>query len=358
MRERLLQPVTVAALISVLLWSSAFVAIRYAGRELGPGELALARLAVGSLVLGVAMLLRGERIPRGRALGFAVLSGLLWFGIYNLALNAAEQRIDAGTSALVVNTGPIFLALLAGRLLGEGYPKSLLTGCAVSFAGVALIAVGVSGHGLRATWGAALCLISAVVYAGGVVAQRPALRQYSALSVTWLACTVAAVACLPWAPGLVTQLHRTSAATVAWTVYLGVGPLAIGFGTWAFALARSSSAGRLGVSTYLVPPLVVLISWIALGQAPPVLALPGGILCLAGVALSRRRRPGRAPAGAMTSAVVVGVRGTEAGGAAAGTAAAGGAEAGGAEAGGAEAGGAEAERADPSRAISPVARSS
>lgn len=295
MRERLGQPVVIAALTSVVLWSSAFVAIRYAGRELGPGELALARLASGSLVLGVAMLVRRERIPRGRSLGFAVLSGLLWFGIYNVALNAAEQRIDAGTSALLVNTGPIFLAFLAGRLLGEGFPKALLTGCLVSFAGVALIAVGVSGHGLHATWGAALCLLSAVVYAGGVVAQRPALREYSALSVTWLACTVAAVACLPWAPGLVSQLDRTNAATVGWTVYLGVGPLAIGFGTWAFALARSSSAGRLGVSTYLVPPLVVVLSWIVLGQTPPVLALPGGILCLAGVAVARRRQVRRAP---------------------------------------------------------------
>jgi drug/metabolite transporter (DMT)-like permease len=174
----------------------------------------------------------------------------------------------------------------------------------VSFAGVALIAVGVSGHGLRATWGAALCLLSAVVYAGGVVAQRPALREYSALSVTWLPCTVAAVGCLPWAPGLVSQLGRTNAATVGWTVYLGVGPLAIGFGTWAFALARSSSAGRLGVSTYLVPPLVVLPSWIALSQAPPVLALTGGILCLAGVALSRRRPLGRALASSVPSGAV------------------------------------------------------
>ncbi len=278
----------VAALVSVLLWSSAFVAIRFVGRQLGPGPLALARLSVGSLALGVAMLARRDRVPRGRAAGFAVLSGLLWFGIYNLALNAAERRIDAGTSALLVNTGPIFLAFLAGALLREGFPRALITGCMVSFAGVALIAVGVSHHGLRATWGAALCLLAAVVYAGGVVAQKPALRDASALSVTWLACTVAALACLPFAPELVGQLGRARASTIGWTVYLGIGPLAVGFATWAFALARTR-AGRLGVATYLVPPLVVAISWVALGETPPLLALPGGILCLAGVALSRRR---------------------------------------------------------------------
>jgi drug/metabolite transporter (DMT)-like permease len=275
--------------------------------------LALGRLAVGSLALGLAMLVRRERLPRGRAAGFAVISGLLWFGVYNLALNAAEQRIDAGTSALLVNTGPIFLALLAGRVLGEGYPRALMVGCAVSFAGVILIAVGVSGGGLQATWGALLCLVSAVAYAFGVVAQRPALRQSSPLAVTWLACTVAALACLGWTPGLVSELGRASGATIGWTVYLGIGPLAIGFGTWAFALSRSSSAGRLGVSTYVVPPLVVLIGWLALGQAPPLLALPGGILCLLGIGLTRRpsgglgpRARGRAPAGEAEAASVAG----------------------------------------------------
>lgn len=280
MRQRAQQPVVLAVLTSVLLWSSAFVAIRFVGRELGPGPLSLARLAVGSVTLGLVMLVRRERLPRGRATVFAVISGLLWFGIYNLALNAAERRIDAGTSAPLVNTGPIFLAFLAGAVLREGYPRALIIGCGVSFAGVALIAAGVSHHGLQATWGAALCIVAAVMYAGGVVAQKPALRESSALAVTWLACTVGAVACLPYGPELIGQLGHAGGSTIGWTVYLGVGPLAIGFGTWAFALARSN-AGRLGVSTYLVPPLVVLISWVALGETPPLLgaarraALPG-----------------------------------------------------------------------------------
>ncbi len=286
--NRVERSAALAALVSILLWSSAFVAIRYAGRELGPGPLALARLAVGSLSLGVVMLLRRERPPRGRALALAALAGLLWFALYNVALNAAERRIDAGTSALLVNTGPLFIALLAGALLREGYPRTLLAGCAVALSGTALIAAGVSHHGLQATWGAALCLLAAVAYAGGTVAQKPALRDSSALSITWLACTVGMLACLPYAPALVDQLGHAGARTVGWTVYLGVGPMAVGFATWAFALARTN-AGRLGVTTYLVPPLVVVQSWLFLGETPPLLALPGGILCLAGVALARRR---------------------------------------------------------------------
>jgi drug/metabolite transporter (DMT)-like permease len=282
--------VLAAVAATLLLWASAFVAIRYVDRSLSPGALAFGRLLVGSAALGAVMLARSEPLPQRRALALIGVCGVLWFGLYNLALNAAEQRIDAGTTALLVNTGPIFIALLAGLLLGEGFPRNLLAGCAVAFSGVAVIALAVSGHGLRATWGAVLCLLAALAYAGGVVAQKPALARASPLGVTWLACTIGAIVCLPFAGDLFTGLSKAGAASAFWTVYLGLGPTAAGFLGWAYALARTD-AGRLGSTTYLVPPLVVLIAWLALGEAPPLLALPGGILCLFGVALARRRAP-------------------------------------------------------------------
>ena len=285
--------VAAAALVSVVLWASAFVAIRYAGRQVGPGELALGRLAVGSVALGIAMLVSRERVPRGRALGYAALSGLLWFGVYNVALNAAEQRIDSGSAALLVNTGPLFLLVLAGLFLHEGFPRRLVGGSVISFAGVVLIGGAVSGHGVAATWAAALCLLAALAYALGLIAQKPALRGASPLAITWTACTVAAIACLPWAPALVDQSRHAHLSDLLWIVYLGLGPTAIGFGCWTFALSKSS-AGRLGILTYLVPPLTVLLGWILLSETPPLLALPGGILCLVGIALSRGRASSRA----------------------------------------------------------------
>lgn len=281
-------PALAAVAVTLGLWASAFVVIRVADRHLAPGALALARLLVGSVALGVVMLARGQRPPRGgRAVALTAVSGILWFGVYNLALNTGEQRLDPGTSSLLVNTGPIFLALLAGGLLAEGFPRSLLAGCAIAFAGTAVIAIGVSSHGLGQLWAAGLCVLAAVAYAGGVVAQKPALRTAGALSVTWLACTVGALSLIGFAPELVGQLGRAPTATIVWTIYLGLGPTAVGFLFWAYALARTD-AGRLGATTYLVPPLVVLIGWAALGEVPALLAIPGGLLCLGGVAVARR----------------------------------------------------------------------
>jgi drug/metabolite transporter (DMT)-like permease len=280
-----------AAFVTVVLWASAFVGIRAAGEEISAGPLSLARLLVGSAVLGLLVAVRRERLPPRTDVPRLVLCGLLWFAAYNVVLNGAEQRVDAGTAAMLVNVGPILIAVLAGVLLGEGFPRALIAGCAVAFAGAVVIGLATSGRSVDAGWGAALCLAAAAAYAGGVVAQKPLLERTSALQVTFLACAVGAVACLPYAPALVHELGRARSSAVGWTVYLGIFPTALGFTTWAYALRRTT-AGRMGATTYLVPPLTILIGGLVLHETPPALALAGGTLCLAGVFVARLgRRP-------------------------------------------------------------------
>ena len=289
-RERVV--VIGAVAMMVCLWASAFVAIRFADRELSSGALALGRLLVGSAALGVLVLVRRAPLPNRREFAGIAVCGVLWFGLYNVALNAAEKRVDAGTAAMLVNVGPILIAILAGTILHEGFPPRLLAGCLVSFAGVVVIGVATSRHGLDDSLGAVLCLVAAVGYAGGVVAQKPVLRHASPLSVTWLACTIGAISCLPYAGSLVHGMGHAGGSTIAWMIYLGLAPTAAGFVLWAYALARTT-AGRMGSTTYLVPPLALLFGWAFLGEVPPALVFPGGALCLAGVALARthgRRR--------------------------------------------------------------------
>ena len=277
-----------AALATVVLWASAFVGIRTAGRSFSPESLALGRLLAASGVLGVLALSRREPLPARRDLTRIAAYGLLWLVVYNVALNEAERHVDAGTAAMLVNVGPILIALLAGLVLREGFPRLLLVGCAVAFAGTAIIGVATSQHGVAASWGAGLCVIAAFAYAAAVVVQKPALGRNSAFQVTWIACTVATVACLPFAPTLVRDLGGAGTSAVAWTIYLGVGPTAIGFVLWAYALKRTT-AGRLGSLTYLAPPIAILLGWVVLGETPPMLAVAGGALCLGGVVLARSR---------------------------------------------------------------------
>ncbi len=275
-----------AAGITVVLWASAFVGIRAAGEALGPGPLTLARVGIAALVLAAFVAVRGDALPPRRDVPRLVFCGVLWLGAYNVLLNAAEQRIDAGTAAMLISVGPVIVAALAGVLLGEGYPRSLVIGCAIALAGAVVIGLATSGGGSDGGLGAALCVAAAAAYAGGVIAQKPLLERTSPLQITFLACAAGAAACLPFAPALVREAGDAPAGALAWTVYLGVVPTAIGFTTWAFALKRTS-AGKLGATTYAVPPIAILLGWALLGETPPALALAGGLLCLAGVAVAR-----------------------------------------------------------------------
>ncbi|WP_162473127.1 DMT family transporter [Streptomyces viridochromogenes] len=278
-----------AATVTVVLWASAFVSIRSAGSEYSPGALALGRLLVGALVLGAICLVRREGPPPRAAWPGIAISGLLWFGFYSVVLNWGEQQVDAGTAALVVNIGPILIALLGARLLGDPMPPRLLAGMAVSFAGAVTVGLSMSGGGGSSVLGVVLCLLAAVGYAGGVVAQKPALAHASALQVTTYGCLVGAALCLPFTGQLISEAAHASVSATLNMVYLGVFSLALAFTTWAYALARTT-ASSMGATTYAVPALVVLMSWLALGEVPGPLTLVGGALCLAGVAVSRSRR--------------------------------------------------------------------
>jgi drug/metabolite transporter (DMT)-like permease len=277
-----------AAGTTVLLWASAFVAIRDAGSHFGPGALALGRLLVGSVALLALLLRRGEGLPPRAAWPGIAASGVLWFGVYLVALNWGEQQVDAGTAAMVVNIGPLLIALLGGLVLREGFPRALVAGMAVSFAGAVVVGLSTSGSGHGSPLGIGLCLLAAATYAAGVVAQKPALAHASPLQVTTFCCLIGTLVCLPSAPALVHELGRAPAGATLDMIYLGLFPTALACTTWAYALSRTT-AGRMGATTYAVPALVVLMAWAMLDEVPAPLALGGGALCLAGVAVSRRR---------------------------------------------------------------------
>jgi drug/metabolite transporter (DMT)-like permease len=277
-----------AALVTVAVWGSAFVAIRDAGQSLSPGSLALGRLLVSLAVLGLAASIWRAPLPQRRDMLAIAAFGVLFLGVYSVALNAAERRVDAGTAAMLINTGPILIAILAGIFLHEGFPRWLFAGCAVAFAGCVLIGLASSQAGSRAGLGIALLIVAALAYATAVVIQKPVLARASPLQVTWLGCAAATVVCLPFAPRLVGEVGDAGATGIGWMVYLGIAPTALGFATWAYALRRMS-AGRLASFAYLIPVVAIVLGWALLGETPPWLAALGGALCLAGVALARRR---------------------------------------------------------------------
>jgi drug/metabolite transporter (DMT)-like permease len=276
----------VAAAVTVLLWASAFVSIRSAAASYSPGALALGRLVVASAVLGAILLVRREGWPPRAAWPGIVASGVLWFGVYMVALNWGEQSVDAGTASMVVGIGPLLVALLAGWLLREGLPGRLLVGMVVSFLGVVVVGLSMSDGGRSSVTGVLLCGVAAVSLAGGVVSQKPALRHASPWQVTTFGCLVGAIACLPFTGSLVSDVADAPLSATLNMVYLGLFPTAVAFSTWAYALHHSTT-GKMAATTYAIPAVAVLLSWAFLDEVPRWLTLAGGGLCVLGVVVAR-----------------------------------------------------------------------
>ncbi len=281
-----------AVATTLVLWASAFVGIRHLGESVPPGALSLSRLLVMVLALFVVMKGRVSRLPTRREWPLIVLGGTTWFGIYNLALNESERRIDAGTAALVVQVGPILVGLLAAFFLGERLTRWLLAGMAVGFAGVVLIArassVGSNGDPL----GVLLSVVAALTFAVGVITQKKLLPTIRPLELTFWYAVVGAAVCLPWAGQTVRVLGDASINTLGWILYLGVFPSAVAFTTWAYALSHAE-AGKFAQSTLLVPFITALMAWFLLGEVPAILAFVGGGMCITGVLLARRTTPAK-----------------------------------------------------------------
>ena len=213
---------------------------------------------------------------------------------YQLLLNAGEQTVDAGTASMLVSTGPVFVAVMAAAALGE---RPAWTGVAIGFAGAAIIALG-QGGGLAPSADALLVLAAAISQAAFFVLQKPLLPRYGSLRVTAWAMWIGALALVPFAPAAPAAVAHASAEATAAVAFLGLAASAFAFLAWAYALSRLE-VHRAASCLYAVPVVAIAVAWVWLGEVPSPVALLGGAVALAGVAVTNsttRRRRGTARA--------------------------------------------------------------
>jgi drug/metabolite transporter (DMT)-like permease len=275
--------------LTLLLWASAFVGIRYAVAYYPPGSLALLRFLIASVILGAYLYSREATAGRTKATvrDWASFLALGASGIfaYHIALNYGERTVSAGAASLLVNTTPLFTVLLAVLFLGERLSKQGALGMGVAFAGAAMVSLG-TGQGLTLDRGALLVLLAAVVQAAYFTLQKPLLRRFDALSLTTRAVWCGCFLLLLFLPELVSTLRKAPLAATLVVVFLGVGPSATAYLSWAVIVSRMSVSRAVGY-LYLVPALALVLGFFVLGEAPTLLSLVGGAITVAGVSLIR-----------------------------------------------------------------------
>jgi terminal-alkyne amino-acid exporter len=271
---------------TVVVWASAFAAIRRGLEGYTAQELSVFRLLVASAILAVVAPFRALGLPRREDVPRVLLVGLFGMALYQLLLNSGERTVDAGTASILIATAPIFVSLMARFIGAPPLGVRRWVGILVAFSGSTLIALG-AGGGISLRPGAVVVLAAALAQAAYFVIQKPLLDRYSAFAVTSWAMWAGTIMLLPFAGHLPSAVTGAGTAATASVVWLGVGASALGFVTWAYAAARVEVTVA-SATLYLIPPVAMLIGWAWLGESPSLLAISGGALVLAGVALVQR----------------------------------------------------------------------
>lgn len=283
MEKRFDTKLIVALIINVTFWASAFVAIRAAVQHYSPAQVSLFRLLISSAVLGIYSLLVKIRLPEKCDILPIAGAALIGISFYNWILGYGEMHVTAGSASMLVNTVPVWTALMAVIFLKEHLNMWGWLGILTSFIGATIISWG-EGSGFSLSKESGAVFLAALAQSLFFILQKPYLDKYRVMEFAAYVIWLATLSMLPFGQGLVTTIKSAPGSATAAVVFLGAGPGAVGFISWTYILSRIPASRAVGF-LYIVPLLTIFLAWLWLGEIPHLLSFAGGAIALAGVVL-------------------------------------------------------------------------
>ncbi len=275
-------------LILCVLWGVAFVAIKQADGELSPVNLALIRWFIASACFLVLLPLLGkpktglERkdVPRLLYVAFANVAG------YHISLYYGETVVSAGVSAILISIAPVFVVILSALLLKERIGKRVVVALVLALAGTVVTSLGSVAAGSPASfYGPAAVILSAAFYASFSVLSKPLVQKYGASTITIWAALIGTTMMLPLlSPSFFSQVSALNVEGWVSVLYLSILSTVLGYLLF-FTLVSRGTVSRLSIQLYLVPIISVIAGAILLGESITALAVVGGVMLLAAVAV-------------------------------------------------------------------------
>jgi len=130
----------IEATLAVFAWGITFVATKIALRYIQPVAVVWLRFAIGVLILGIVVLLRRQfQLPKSRDYLYFALTGIIGITFHQWLQSTGMVTSQATTSAWIVATTPIFMALLGSLFLKEYLSNIQKIGIFLAAAGVLLV---------------------------------------------------------------------------------------------------------------------------------------------------------------------------------------------------------------------------
>jgi drug/metabolite transporter (DMT)-like permease len=287
--------VILKVLFAVVVWGGSFIATKIALRDAAPMTVVWTRFGMGVLVLLAAVLVRRQfALPSPRELASFAFIGALGITFHQWLQSSGLQTAQATTTAWIVASTPVFMALLGWIFFKERLDAWRVLGILLAAGGVMLV---VSRGDLRALSlgqlgapGDLLILISAPNWAVFSALSRPGLRRHPAarmmlyvMGFGWLFSTLFFLS----GPGISDLANLSRDGWLA-VLFLGLACSGLAYIFWYDGLQALPSA-QVGAFLYIEPLVTVAVAGLLLAEPLYPAVLAGGAVILGGVWLVNRR---------------------------------------------------------------------
>lgn len=285
-------------LIASALWSSVFVAARYAtaARQVDPILTAAMRFSIGAAAAVLYLLIIGRwgRLMRATR-DLVPLTGLGAVGIFGMGVLVfiSSSLTTSINGALILNGNAIFIGIFA-LFLGERVPPLRFVGLIIGLAGCAIIVIGRTPPQqlpvINNVLGSLAALGGAICWAAYTVAGKRYVRRHGGPETAAITLVAGAVmliiAALARRPEL--ALGAPEWLAIAW---LGIFPTTVAMLMW-YAALELVDASVLGPTQYIAPPLATVLGWGLLDEPLTWTFVAGALAVVIAVWLATRPAEG------------------------------------------------------------------
>ncbi|MEC2799662.1 DMT family transporter [Bacillus thuringiensis] len=269
---------------TIIIWGTAFPAIRMGLESYTPEHLTLLRLLIASFILLLFSFIYKLRLPDLKDIPAIFMFGALGFTFYHIALNYGEKTVNAGSASLIVSVTPIVTAILASIFLNEKMKLNGWIGGVISFIGIALISFS-QGDAIQLNSGGLFILLAAISESLYFVFQTSYLKKYGFLPFTIYTILSSTVCMLIFLPGMYTEILAAPLEVNVSVLYLGLFPTVLPYIALAYIISHAGAAEATS-SLYLTPVTACFIAWLWLGEVPTLVSIIGGGITILGIVIA------------------------------------------------------------------------
>ncbi|MFJ3484756.1 DMT family transporter [Pseudomonas sp. NPDC090202] len=280
--------VALATLFVIACWGYSPTGIRIGLLGYDPGHLALLRFIIASLFMALIASSMKIALPRLRDLPLLAVLGFFAVSLHHIALNFGQPGVSAGASSVLIQSMPLFTALLAHFVFKERVSVWRWTCVAWGLVGVAIVILGDRGFGHIDPRGL-LILLAAFSWSLYFSLQKRYSHRYDGLTMVCYTIWAGTFFLLIYLPGLLGEILNAPLRVNVAVGVLGLFPSALAYLAWAYVL-KHLEVSRATMSLYLTPPMAIAIASVLLGEMPSPMVIVGALVVLSSVlALNLRR---------------------------------------------------------------------